>query len=658
MKKLLRVSMLLLFALILMMQTVSASYLSMHGTADKAAKYVTILVLKNDTDINQVEKEDIKYVDQVAIGKDGTFVITLPFSEIENYDIRSNMKFDIESDGYEKTGVLYVSTNGNDANSGASESAPLATLSGAYKKLYKTAKIVLLDDTTYIEVPSHTGDFTIEGKTQNVKLILPEQISLNGNLTIDNVTFVKENVSDATTVFANGYNFVVGENVTATSDNRINVYGGKQNANLTGDTDIKLLGGRYNEVLGGGLNCVVTGNTNVVLGGNANKDEDIDDSNKTTLSPCMVYGGSEKAKVTGKTNVTLTDNAVAKYLVGAGKGSGGTAIDTNIYINGGKVMNVYAGSTNVTLPAGTVTHATITGGTAEAIFGGCESVAMTGHTFVNLLGGHVTRRVYSGCYNNVSFSTSGLNIQATWSSSRYVTGTTTLTIGPDVKLNTKVGLSEDNSVNVGVFAGSRMEAQNDAEHNTIIYLDNCYSTQSSKIGEKSYKLIVALSKWLKSFEDYTIKSGANGNTYSTTTPGIINIAPDTGYEAYIGNDTTKIYNNENIAISTGTSEVNFREKDFYINSVTLDKKTENSVSGKAHIFANNRAGEIYPHLIVAVYESGTNTLISTDIQSASKSDNMTFNLNCKFEEGKTYFIKVMLWDKERKPLTMLYKITI
>ena len=59
-----------------------------------------------------------------------------------------------------------------------------------------------------------------------------------------------------------------------------------------------------------------------------------------------------------------------------------------------------------------------------------------------------------------------------------------------------------------------------------------------------------------------------------------------------------------------------------------------------------------------MYESGTNTLISTDIQSATKSDNMSFNLNCKFEEGKSYFIKAMLWDADRKPLTVLYKIII
>ena len=47
--------MILVFALIIMMQTVSASYFTMSGITDKDAKYVTILVLENGADINQVK---------------------------------------------------------------------------------------------------------------------------------------------------------------------------------------------------------------------------------------------------------------------------------------------------------------------------------------------------------------------------------------------------------------------------------------------------------------------------------------------------------------------------------------------------------------------------------------------------------------------------
>ena len=285
----------------------------------------------------------------------------------------------------------------------------------------------------------------------------------------------------ASTIYANGYKFETSESIT--SIDRLNVYGGKKSAGNGGDTNVILLGGLYQNIYGGGNGGMINGNTNVVLGGNANAGDGINDG-ASNISPCMVYGGGENGTVSGKTNVTLKGNAVAKYLVGAGTGTNGTAKDTNIFIEGGKVMNVYAGSRSVTLPSGTVTHITMTGGLAEALFGGCEGVALTGHTYINLLGGEVSRRVYTGCYNDAKEGIGFFEIKLTYQSDRYVTGTTTLAISPNAKVNTKTGLSGTNILNVGVFSGSRTANQHDAEQNTIIFLDGCYSAFKNKIGEK------------------------------------------------------------------------------------------------------------------------------------------------------------------------------
>lgn len=644
MKKILRTITIVLVLLLFAIQSVSAASVTITGTADKDALGVTILVLEKGTNADSFDGDDIVYVNQYSVKSDGSFSMTLPYMETQYYDFYSNMDLNVKEDTSGLLDVAYVATTGSDSGDG-SEQNPVKTLSKAYILLNRNGKIIIKDSAAYV---SAAKPVTIEGASASAVLILGSETSLSADLTFSNIT-----LSGASTIYANGCNFTV-ESTVSTTD-RLSVYGGKKSADVAGNTNVTLLGGKYNNIYGGGYSGKVSGNTNIILGGNANAGEGIDDDNTATLSPCMVYGGGENGSVGGKTNITLKDNAVAKYIVGAGTGTNGTANDTNITIEGGKVMNVYAGSRSTALPAGTQTHVTITGGTAEAIFGGCENVGLTGHTFVNLLGGQVTRRVFSGCYNNVSFGMSGLSVAATWSSSNHVTGTTNLVIGPNVKLNTKDGLSSDNSINVGVFSGSRMESQKDDEQNSLIFIDGSYSTHSQYIGEKSTYIIVSLSKYLKSFEDYTIKSSGKGTLTPTTTAGKLYAQPIS--DAYVVSCGAKETGEGYVTVATGTSEVNFLEKNFYINSVTANPVTESGVSGSADIFASNREGKKEPRTIVAVYDGGE--LISTDTQYVTASNaNLTFNIDCTLEKGKTYTIKTMIWDKDHNPLTKSYVITI
>jgi len=624
-------------------QVAGAASLTVSGIADKEAKGISILVLNKGTSANTFEEKDIVYVNQADINSDGSFTMTLPFLDKEYYDFYSNMNINITEDTTGMLDVAYVASNGSDSNDGTSEN-PFATLSKAYTMLNRGGKIVIKDSASYVTT---SKPIIIEGESSSATLTLASEVSLQNDLTLRNLT-----LSGASTIYANGYSLTVES--SASSTDRLSVYGGCKNVDLNANTYLTLLGGKYNDIYGGGYGAKVTGDTHIVLGGTANAGEGIDDDNTSTLSPCMVYGGGNNGAVEGKTNVTIKDNAVAKYIVGSGTGTNGTAKDTNIYINGGKVMNVYAGSRSTVLPAGTTTHVTITEGTAEAIFGGCESVSLTGNTYVNLLGGQVTRRVYSGCYNNVSFGMSGLSVAATWSTSHHVTGTTNLVIGPNVNLNTKDGLSSDNSTNVGVFSGSRMEAQSDEEQNTLIYLDGASSTHAKYLGEKSTYLIVSLSKYLKSFEDYTVQATTNGTVEGTTTAGTIYVSPVKGYVASVNG---KEYENQNVAISAGTTTVSFIEKDFFINSVTANEPTSTGISGTADVFANNRQGVEGPRVIVAIYdETG---LLSTDIQNVNASNaNHTFNINHSLEVGKTYTVKAMIWDKEQTPLTTSYEIIV
>ena len=43
------------------------------------------------------------------------------------------------------------------------------------------------------------------------------------------------------------------------------------------------------------------------------------------------------------------------------------------------------------------------------------------------------------------------------------------------------------------------------------------------------------------------------------------------------------------AVSSGTTDVSFIEKDFFINSVTTEEITETGINGSADIFANNKS---------------------------------------------------------------------
>ena len=173
--------------------------------------------------------------------------------------------------------------------------------------------------------------------------------------------------------------------------------------------------------------------------------------------------------------------------------------------------------------------------------------------------------------------------------------------------------------------------------------------------EKSTYIIVALNKYLKSFEDYTIKSSGKGTITLSNIPGKLYAKPAS--EAYVvswgGKETGEGY----VTVATGTSEVNFLEKSFYINSVTANPITESGLSGSADIFASNRDGKKEPRTIVAIYNDGE--LVSTDTQYVTASNsNHTFNINCKLEKGKTYVVKTMIWDKDHNPLTRAYVITV
>jgi len=627
------------------------SIITMNGLfTDKDAIGVTVLVADKDAQLTSLSPNQIFYVNQFPINSDGSFSMKLPTFSEASYRLYSNANnYNLYSPQEKLT--LYVSSNGSDtANSGESESEPFKTLERAFSLVEFTKEIIIMDSMGFnTDIPyNYEGDLTIKGieGDPKIELTLPSTVNLKGNLTLSNLT-----TKGISTIYANGYKLKIDETVTSDTTNRITVYGGTNGVAYTGDTNIELLGGYYAAVYGGSKDAVVTGSTNVIFGGNANVGDGINDAANAVppISPCDIYGGGHgsTANVTEETNVTLKDNAVVHMIFGANAGTSNTPKVINVNIAGGKGMNIYGGAKGNSLN-GCDINVTMTGGLVEAIFGGCHVASMTGNVYVNLEGGIVARRVYTGCYNNYSSRT------LSWDSSHTVNGTTTLSISPNVTLNATDNIKNpENQINIGVFAGSRTKNNTAEEVNTIIFLDNCYNSKNSAIGKQDRLTSITLPN---SHTDYTVKAGSGGKVLGTSTGGTVYIAPDAGKYGILNGSGE--YVNANASFTgKGPHTVEFKDYDFRINSVVANTSDTN-VSADVNLTANNTSNKINPTALVSIYDEN-NVFISCSIaENISGTNNYNFDLNCKLEAGKTYTVKAMIWDETMVPLVNVYSITV
>lgn len=443
----------------------------------------------------------------------------------------------------ETTATVYVSSSGSDSNNG-SEGSPYLTLEKAFKCAKATELTIVIKDNISVpqsfvfnngnDVTTHT---TVTAVSPDVELDITAKNAIGF---YDNVTFtgLTINFTEDTVFCAGGTNLVIEDDVTFTK--RIKAFGGGYNVSVA-STNMTLNGGIYKSIYAGSYGGSVTGNAVLNVGGNVNKGDGIDDSNSSTVSPCKIYGGSYSGTVGGSATVNFSGNAVTRYISGSGYNENDTiAGDININITGGKVMNVYGGS--LAANVNTNVYVNMTGGLAEAVLGGCESKSMTGNVYM-YFGGNadVSRRIYGGCYNDWKF---------TWKSSNYVTGSVTIVIDSGCKIASKTGLSSGNQDNMGLFAGSRIRSNQVGEVSTLIFLNGCYDTYKSKIGDVS-----GWSSTFKSHTDYTVKASTGGSVKDSATSGTITLLPDSGKAAKIG---SAYYNSgDTFALSSATTEVSF-----------------------------------------------------------------------------------------------------
>ena len=607
---------------------VSAEIVVMRGYTDPSAKGVSILITKTPVEKENIKSEDIAWVDQQSINADGSFAISVPLFTQEGYTVHSNaLKF---TDEISDSLTLYVSEAGTGHGFDKDHPSNLAKVYAMLGSL-DSVTVILTENVTYVN-PSklYSEKLTIKGLSGTEILTLPEAVTLNGKLTVDNLTLL-----GSSTIYASGHELVITDKVTSTSN--LTVYGGNNSKALNGNTSIKLYGGSYQNIYGGGYKCKVIGNTNVIVGGNA-----------TALRPTTddsyqcVYGGSASAAVTGKTNVTLEGNAKVDYLVGAGTGTAGTVTETNINIAGGEVMNVYAGSRSVAL-TDCNTHINMTGGKVEALFGGCESKSMTGNTYISVKGGEVTRRIYGGCYNGTSGTFS-----LTWKDTdNHVIGTTNIFLYPYAMLITGKGLATEDTANMGIFGGSRREKSKGSsadEIDTIFFMDGSYSSHSSKIGESGLFLYRS---YFESFHEYIVNS-ATGGSVVPDAPGSVKVSLPQGKSAFSGG--TRYFDGQTIALTNEETEIKYDG----IESATA---TENETGVKTNV---KTIGSTTGKLLAAIYDGEDNfiTCSFASVNEATKAYDIP--LTCKLDALKEYNIRFFFFDSNDKlvPVTTVYSLNL
>lgn len=314
----------------------------------------------------------------------------------------------------------------------------------------------------------------------------------------DNVTFENIKLSFAKFVYANGNKFTIADTVELYNKDDIietKLFGGAKSASVE-STHLEIHAGTWEAIYGGGNyvggdvskdtniyitnakifsntkdSCMIVGggrgtntvggNTNITVGKGFNENITVEDGHYSAI-----YGGGKESGsvVTGNTNVTIKDGAKVNFVYGGGASNTTVKGICNVTLLDGEVYSIWGGargedpSTAGKNEKDTVVK--VAGGTVAQIIGG-NGTGMTGNTYVEVLGGTVTRRIYGGCYHG---STTGAG---------YVDGTTTVVIGKGVTFDWSI---ESLVVGEKICAGSRYAGEQDEEVGILIFNAGTYDS--------------------------------------------------------------------------------------------------------------------------------------------------------------------------------------
>lgn len=619
----------------------TAQILEFKGVSlENAGKNVTVGVYDKDPTDSGFTLENVKYINQSTVAADGSFRILIPVNDgLTDFVVRSNLT----GDEVAEAEPIYCSNNGTESGDGTEESP--YSFQSAIEHAENNDTIMLLDEVVLPESfvwPDSEKNLYIKGDGENGKLNLTtlKTLYVGCNASFDNMELIVGDGRDAVEdgisngaadktgynyIFAKGNHLVIGPNVTTSNLVRA-LYGGCDKNTSTTVVDgcnVELYGGNYKNIFGGSRGLAVNGDVSVTLGGTANINTTLD-QNKTTGDGARLYGGCDGANVSGTSHISIKDSAKLNYLFGGGTGElSGMVGKIRISIEGGEIMNVFAVSGRNQSPESYICDSEIvmTDGVVEAVFAGAENKDVYGKITAYLLGGAVTRRAYAGCYNDYNLFS--------WASDYFVTGTSTLVIGPG--LNSQA--FTDSGLGDGIFGGSRRKSNDADEIGRLVFLDDCYDRFKSHIGNGSI---------FKSHHDYILSEGKNGsavfadlteNPPTDVDSALVRISPDTWYYSLV-NDVE--YEEEYYSV-TGTDLV----------TVSFSAKDAAIISAESAPVANgvniNYFTDTSSTLIVAVYKDNRFVTMSiAESQADESAQEVLIPVDC--ELNTSYKVVVMMWD--------------
>ena len=191
---------------------------------------------------------------------------------------------------------------------------------------------------------------------------------------------------------------------TSTSDYIDYVYGGANQAGITGDIVLNIKGGRINNVFGGN-------NTSGVINGDITVNVDWSQGSCSSNYLGNVFGGGNLApysqKTAGHPAVNIKHATVSGSVYGGGKGAGAVVTGNPIVTIGDNnsqhvaivTGNVYGGGDAAAVTGNTtvIYNDNNTNSTVGNLFGGGNAANVSGTTTVTLTSGKVTGGVYGGC---------------------------------------------------------------------------------------------------------------------------------------------------------------------------------------------------------------------------------------------------------------------
>ena len=315
--------------------------------------------------------------------------------------------------------VYLNSTTGSDTNAGTEETAPLATLEGAYNKLISIlgpggenifGTIVLSGDytitsATRVDLPAHGFPITIWGKETSVKLTFnpttvgqsTQVLAFHGDTTLDHLTFHAASKEKYDYIYACGNKLTIGREVITTSARKTtypHLVGGDHKVAAT-DTDLTILAGTWGRVYVGSFEAGHTGTAKLTIDGATIRETIRNKYSGTSTGDSIIdlrntsfeaYYTGYKDDFSGDVTLILRENVSGTIYTGLAK-SGNVTGTVRVVMNGADLkdltLNNTPGDANT---AGTVAKGVITYAAGNAIpVTGFDEVYIDTDSVVNMV---------------------------------------------------------------------------------------------------------------------------------------------------------------------------------------------------------------------------------------------------------------------------------